>query len=169
MYVCEFACIYISSVSNELITTSHPKHKLVHCSLCKKVTAKHTSLLLGIGASLYRNKWIAINWKQMTRENLHLFKQKIESVSWKGGLMDFFWQLHKNICARACPSPTLFKVRVAVLVQYFFSQYIILLGIEGFISGLYYKTITIVIMTIVSDATIWSVTLTIVIDDPSLS
>jgi hypothetical protein len=30
-------------------------------------------------------------------------------------------------------------------------------------SGLYYKTITIVIMTIVSDATIWSVTLTIVI------
>ncbi len=37
------------------------------------------------------------------------------------------------------------------------------------ICGLYYKTITIVIMTIVSDATIWSVTLTIVIDDPSLS
>ena len=30
--------------------------------------------------------------------------------------------------------------------------------------GLYYKT-----MTIVSDATIWSITLTIVIDDPSLS
>jgi hypothetical protein len=30
-------------------------------------------------------------------------------------------------------------------------------------SGLYYKTITIVIMTIVSDATIWSVTLMIVI------
>ncbi len=30
-------------------------------------------------------------------------------------------------------------------------------------SGLYYKTITIVIMTIISDATIWSVTLTIVI------
>jgi hypothetical protein len=29
--------------------------------------------------------------------------------------------------------------------------------------GLYYKTITIVIMTIVSDATIWSITLTIVI------
>ncbi len=31
------------------------------------------------------------------------------------------------------------------------------------ICGLYYKTITIIIMTIVSDATIWSVTLTIVI------
>ncbi len=30
-------------------------------------------------------------------------------------------------------------------------------------SGLYYKTITIVIMTIVSDAMIWSITLTIVI------
>ena len=32
------------------------------------------------------------------------------------------------------------------------------LGREEHSSGLYYKTITIVIMTIVSDATIWSVT-----------
>jgi hypothetical protein len=34
----------------------------------------------------------------------------------------------------------------------------LILRIGNAISGLYYKTITIVIMTIVSDATIWSVT-----------
>jgi hypothetical protein len=39
--------------------------------------------------------------------------------------------------------------------KYIFSQYLFLMG--G-VCGLYYKTITIVKMTIVSDATIWSLT-----------